>query len=978
MLNKKSIFQLLLILFISFTIYAQDYPFHLPNTITETLDIITSEKEVFNNKIIGYNIQGFKTKTQKDFLKLVDPVTLRFPHGVWANFYKWQTDGYQDDAYDNLDHQDALDIFVKSFKGDIDGIADLNTEKKAVFNGKGYDMMWTYSINFDDGQSSVARAKKDIGLGLEVKAIELGNEHFWRNQRSLRTETPEMFLAAATEVSQALKAEFPDIKLSLPLSWRRSHESYNNTIKGDGGFFDAISLHKYIGADPDIPGESNNAYSTILTARLQLEEDANWVRSFAPGKPIWLTEWGVNAGNNDVVHAAACLGMADVYLFMSENQDIYERANWFIFNRVLNAMVVLDSHKEPLYPLQKRGYLSTFEIVQDVLRDATMLKSSITSSAKLTIAKGSVNAVNARVTINEFGETKVIAVNLSNKPVNFELKFDGVSYNKNFKHEALVFENLGAVANVPFESNQLKLIKEGIGIITLPPLSVSKISKIYYDDSISLIEGVVEAENFKKGGQGVGFFDTTSDNTFSDGLDTDGVDVGTINNITFVGDTQNAEWLKYDVNVLEEGSYDFEFIYTAQNTNASISVEIENTLAFDNFILPQTGSTSEFKSIIKLDIPLTKGLQELKLNILNGGFHLDKIIIKKVTPLVPPVFITPKNGGNIKLGENIKVEASSAFPEEKTNSIQLFINNNLVRSITNPPYTWGFEGQDDVLLQNLAKGTYTLKLVLTNDRNKIAETSINVLSNDYPTQPFNGNTHSIPGTIQLEDYDSGGQGIAYSDSTLGNAGGVYRNDDVDIIPDGTGYAVSHTNGNEFLRYTINVSEAGKYNLKLNYKTFSTTSKPIVANLLSKDLSTTKQLFFDSGGSSNSGIIKITSGSIYQDYTSSEFDLQTGLQILELRIPNGGAGPSYDYMSINKIDVLSTDTFDTPKNRLIVFPIPSKNGIFNLNRIINWKVYNILGIKIAEGKGVEINLSSFSKGLYILKAEKEIAKSLLFY
>jgi hypothetical protein len=138
------------------------------------------------------------------------------------------------------------------------------------------------------------------------------------------------------------------------------------------------------------------------------------------------------------------------------------------------------------------------------------------------------------------------------------------------------------------------------------------------------------------------------------------------------------------------------------------------------------------------------------------------------------------------------------------------------------------------------------------------------------------------------------------------------------------------------------------------------------------------LFFDSGGSSNSGIIKITSGSIYQDYTSSEFDLQTGLQILELRIPNGGAGPSFDYMSINKIDVLSTDTFDTPQNILIVFPRPSKNGIFNLNRIINWKVYNILGIKIAEGKGVEINLSSFSKGLYILKAEKEIAKSLLFY
>jgi hypothetical protein len=35
-------------------------------------------------------------------------------------------------------------------------------------------------------------------------------------------------------------------------------------------------------------------------------------------------------------------------------------------------------------------------------------------------------------------------------------------------------------------------------------------------------------------------------------------------------------------------------------------------------------------------------------------------------------------------------------------------------------------------------------------------------------------------TIQAEDYELGGQNVAYYDKTIGNAGGQYRNDDVDI------------------------------------------------------------------------------------------------------------------------------------------------------------------------------------------------------
>ena len=46
--------------------------------------------------------------------------------------------------------------------------------------------------------------------------------------------------------------------------------------------------------------------------------------------------------------------------------------------------------------------------------------------------------------------------------------------------------------------------------------------------------------------------------------------------------------------------------------------------------------------------------------------------------------------------------------------------------------------------------------------------------------PFGGTAWTIPGTIQAEDFDDGGEGMAYHDASAGNDGGQYRSSDVDI------------------------------------------------------------------------------------------------------------------------------------------------------------------------------------------------------
>jgi len=46
--------------------------------------------------------------------------------------------------------------------------------------------------------------------------------------------------------------------------------------------------------------------------------------------------------------------------------------------------------------------------------------------------------------------------------------------------------------------------------------------------------------------------------------------------------------------------------------------------------------------------------------------------------------------------------------------------------------------------------------------------------------PYGPAPAPIPGTIAAVDFDSGGEGVAYHDTTAGNNGGAYRSTDVDL------------------------------------------------------------------------------------------------------------------------------------------------------------------------------------------------------
>lgn len=87
-------------------------------------------------------------------------------------------------------------------------------------------------------------------------------------------------------------------------------------------------------------------------------------------------------------------------------------------------------------------------------------------------------------------------------------------------------------------------------------------------------------------------------------------------------------------------------------------------------------------------------------------------------------------------------------------------------------------------------------------------------SEAIPQEPYSV-AFTLPGKIEMEDYDLGGQGIAYYDKDVENQGESYRNEGVDIvtvdsISESKGYAIGYTQEGEWTEYSIVTKKTAPY------------------------------------------------------------------------------------------------------------------------------------------------------------------------
>lgn len=81
--------------------------------------------------------------------------------------------------------------------------------------------------------------------------------------------------------------------------------------------------------------------------------------------------------------------------------------------------------------------------------------------------------------------------------------------------------------------------------------------------------------------------------------------------------------------------------------------------------------------------------------------------------------------------------------------------------------------------------------------------------------PFRGGPAKLPGKVEAEDFDLGGDGAGYHDLDATNQGKAYRlNEGVDISGAPGSYIVGWRQSGEWLSYTVDVMEAGMYSISV--------------------------------------------------------------------------------------------------------------------------------------------------------------------
>jgi O-glycosyl hydrolase/sarcosine oxidase gamma subunit len=179
------------------------------------------------------------------------------------------------------------------------------------------------------------------------------------------------------------------------------------------------------------------------------------------------------------------------------------------------------------------------------------------------------------------------------------------------------------------------------------------------------------------------------------------------------------------------------------------------------------------------------------------------------TNQLPAVALTaPANGASYVAPGVITLSATASDSDGYITSVNFFAGGSLLGSSERPPYTITWSG--------VPAGSYNLTAVAVDNlggSSTSAPVGVTVNPPNAGPTPFSGTPVAVPGTIEAEQFDNGGEGIAYHDVTAGNAGGQYRATDVDVEATtdvNGGYDVGWISSGEWLIYTINVTTASTY------------------------------------------------------------------------------------------------------------------------------------------------------------------------
>ena len=324
----------------------------------------------------------------------------------------------------------------------------------------------------------------------------------------------------------------------------------------------------------------------------------------------------------------------------------------------------------------------------------------------------------------------------------------------------------------------------------------------------------VEAEDYDTGGPGSAYWDTTAANE-GRAYRSDGVDIEQVSSGGYaVCYIREGEWTRYTVESPASTTYPVELrVSRWYDTPRTVEVFVDSTRQA-TVTVPKTGSSSAYTSVSTL-VPVPAGRHTVTLRYHGGSMNIDAITFG--APSQPPSlsadFTASPTSGPMPLlvrftdtSAGAPISWSWSFGDGGTSSEQ------------HPSHTYA------------SSGTYTVSLSVRDASGQVrTKTSAGLVTvtggSDAPAPWFV--PHVLPARVEAEDYDTGGPGSAYWDTTAANEGRAYRSDGVDIeqVSSG-GYAVCYIREGEWTRYTVESPASTTYPVELRVSRWYDTPRTV--------------------------------------------------------------------------------------------------------------------------------------------------------
>lgn len=273
------------------------------------------------------------------------------------------------------------------------------------------------------------------------------------------------------------------------------------------------------------------------------------------------------------------------------------------------------------------------------------------------------------------------------------------------------------------------------------------------------------------------------------------------------------------------------------------------------------------------------------------------------------IFKNIKDKDVIPKGSSLSIEA---IVGEEYTEVSLWVNDTIdIGTKTTAPYLWS----DHPILNNMQADEYRFTLIAKDANGGTERESILVETPGQKPYPDRDTPHSIPGKIEFEDYDFGGENLGYFDNSEQNLSlYTYRDSDyVDLDRNGT--IISSLEAGEWLEYTVNVEQAGMYMLSVRHRTIAVPSVngfsvlgPTVEDTL---LSNCQTLY--------------TGRSAFYEDEIGELFLNPGKQVLRFSILD--AGFDLDYMELKWMSTSRIKDVTAGAQGFTVFPNPANDCVY---------------------------------------------------